>query len=273
MLAKALYELGVQANEINLYEEAVPLFLECLSLKPKYQLALFDLGYSYFKLGKFTDCIEVSERANIPEAWLNAANAKLYLNDISGAISTALKVTETNPNHRHATAVLILAFLATGKRPDIINILNHAKSFLNPIESIYINLNNMKSFNPTLTAKILSTTLLLGINSKNLDSLALSLNIIPISNWNSQQEALKITAARLKRSILPGEVIAPLDGNWDNTSSFNLKLFPSIGAMNDYTTRMERLDKIIARIQRGGISTRRDCPLLPPAPSSGMICE
>jgi tetratricopeptide (TPR) repeat protein len=60
---KALYELAVQAGELERFDEAETLWLELLESEHELPVAWFNLGYVYLRLGRVKDALIATERA------------------------------------------------------------------------------------------------------------------------------------------------------------------------------------------------------------------
>jgi GT2 family glycosyltransferase/predicted Zn-dependent protease len=87
---KALFELAVQAGELNRIDEAVSLFERLVKLEPKYPLAQFNLGTGYFKLQRFDEAIVYAQNAydlnpDKKECAISLANCMIISGDISQA--------------------------------------------------------------------------------------------------------------------------------------------------------------------------------------------
>jgi len=80
----ALRELAAQAGELGIFEEAIALWQQALSVKPDDVESLFNLGYHYMQIGKYLEARNVSKRAvelspGTKNAVLNYALSELYL--------------------------------------------------------------------------------------------------------------------------------------------------------------------------------------------------
>lgn len=103
---KALYELAVQAAEVDEFEEAVALWERLIRLQPDVPVAYFNLGYCLLKLARFPESLMASRKAialksPYPEAATNCAIAELCVGSPENAerllTSTISQIGET-PN-------------------------------------------------------------------------------------------------------------------------------------------------------------------------------
>jgi GT2 family glycosyltransferase/Flp pilus assembly protein TadD len=103
---KALYELAVQAAEVEEFEEAIGLWERLLRQQADVAVAYFNLGYCQLKLGRYAEALAASQRAlhiqsPYPEAATNCAIAELCVGSSAAAekllSSTIAQVGET-PN-------------------------------------------------------------------------------------------------------------------------------------------------------------------------------
>ena len=87
---KALYELAVQAAEVEEFEEAVALWERLLHQQPDISVAYFNMGYCQLKLGRFSESLNASRKAMdlqapYPEAAANCAIAELCVGSAEAA--------------------------------------------------------------------------------------------------------------------------------------------------------------------------------------------
>jgi len=103
---KALYELAVQAAEVDEYEEAVALWKQLLRQQPDMPVAYFNMGYCLLKLSRFSESLAASRKAMelqspYPEAAANCAIAELCAGSVEDAraiVTSAIAQVGETPN-------------------------------------------------------------------------------------------------------------------------------------------------------------------------------
>ncbi|BCS55981.1 hypothetical protein GSbR_13440 [Geobacter sp. SVR] len=76
---KALYELAVQAAELERFIEAEELWLTLLEQEPEFSVAWFNLGYIYLKINRLREAMAATERALVLDPGYKAALLNLTL--------------------------------------------------------------------------------------------------------------------------------------------------------------------------------------------------
>jgi len=112
---KALFELAVQAGELNKIDEAVSLFEKLVKLDPKYPLAQFNLGAGYFKLGRFDEAILYAKNAydlnpDKKECAISYANCMIISGDISQAKDLLELTIQKHGKYPPSEILLAIAF-------------------------------------------------------------------------------------------------------------------------------------------------------------------
>ncbi|MDX1762804.1 MAG: glycosyltransferase, partial [bacterium] len=120
---KALYELAVQAGELNRYEEAADLWRQFCSLKKDDPVAIFNLGHVLLELGDYDEALVHARRAHeldpgSREFAINCSTCELYAGDVALAISRLEKILAADSEYPTAMAGLAAAYCLGGSREE-----------------------------------------------------------------------------------------------------------------------------------------------------------
>ncbi len=118
---KALYELAVQAGELNRYEEAADLWREFCNLKKDDPVAIFNLGHVLLELGHYDEALVYARKAHqldpgSREFAVNHSTCELYAGDVALAISRLEKILAADGEYPTAMASLVAAYCVGGSR-------------------------------------------------------------------------------------------------------------------------------------------------------------
>ena len=111
---KAIFELGVQAIEVEKYDDAIELLSNVIMLRPDYAKAFFNMGYAYIKLRKYQEGLNSSQKAleldpDINEALTNCAVCEIRGGSVKNAIINLENLLKKNPAHILGYGLLAVA--------------------------------------------------------------------------------------------------------------------------------------------------------------------
>ena len=118
--AVALYELAVQAAELELYEEALTFWDQLLITNPDLIDALFNKGYCLMALGRYSEALENSRHAlelepSHKEAAFNCGTCELYVGEPGHALTHLERIHAQYPDYPLATALLATLQVVQGQ--------------------------------------------------------------------------------------------------------------------------------------------------------------
>lgn len=126
-----LYSRAYDLVEQHKYEEAIQIFVEVVSIDPKYELAYENLAYSLHQLGRNSDALNAINRAlalNPTHTWSLDERGSIY-NDMDKydlAVADFDKSIELNPKGRFAHAHRGMALRMLHRYPEALDSLNQA---------------------------------------------------------------------------------------------------------------------------------------------------
>jgi len=118
--AKALYELAVQAGELEQYEQAQMLWLEFLQQEPVFAPGWFNLGYVLLRDGKIEEALAATERAlQLKEEYLaariNQSICHFVLYPMQGQMAELLREQSKMPTEPTLRILVALAYCLNGQ--------------------------------------------------------------------------------------------------------------------------------------------------------------
>ncbi|MFL2830114.1 MAG: tetratricopeptide repeat protein [Candidatus Puniceispirillales bacterium] len=161
--------IGVSRAQIGMLNEAIEAYKKCISLKPDFSDAHFNIGIALINYGKSNEAIEAFNKAisynpNHAEAYNNLGSVHLYQDALDEAINAYKKAILLKPNYAEAYDNMGVALKNQGNIKEAIK--SHKKSILlKPSQSeAYNNIGNalkdkgeleeaIKFFNKALTIK------------------------------------------------------------------------------------------------------------------------
>ncbi|MEW6002828.1 MAG: glycosyltransferase, partial [Nitrospirota bacterium] len=117
----ALYDLAVQASEINKYEEALEYLQKVIPAKPDFARAYLSMGNAYFNLRKYEDAINAYRKAleidaRLPNAMSQYAVCEIHLGKAEDAIPLLEELLRNEPSYPAGMLPLAAAYICTGRR-------------------------------------------------------------------------------------------------------------------------------------------------------------
>lgn len=121
---QALYELAVQAGELDRFDDAIELweqFLGIQNVPPELFLrAHINLGYAFVQQGRYDDAFSISKKAialapDAPGAIMNYSLAELWRGDPQNAVPLLEDLLKSTPDHPPAIGMLAIASLIAGQ--------------------------------------------------------------------------------------------------------------------------------------------------------------
>lgn len=117
---KALYELAVQAAELQRFESAEYLWRELLKSQPAFAKGWFNLGYALLNQNRFEEALQATEQSlrlepDLRDALVNRALCEACLYSGDAALRSAEEALERCPDHPVIMTLAALAFYRTGR--------------------------------------------------------------------------------------------------------------------------------------------------------------
>jgi len=112
---KALMELGIQAGELQKFDEALGIFKKVLNIDPKYPMASFNIGLAYSALDNYADALPFFMEAYTlnsghRETLVEYARCELMIGDIPHAVALLEDVVRSFPNSIVAESLLAVTY-------------------------------------------------------------------------------------------------------------------------------------------------------------------
>ena len=125
--------IGVSRAQIGMLNEAIEAYKKCISLKPNFSDAHFNMGIALNNYGKSNEAIEAFNKAisynpNHAEAYNNLGNVHLYQDALDEAINAYKKAILLKPNYAEAYDNMGVALKNQGNFKEAIK--SHKKSIL-----------------------------------------------------------------------------------------------------------------------------------------------
>lgn len=116
----ALIELGVQAGELGLYQEAIDYWDRVLAIDPTCVEAWFNKGYALMGLKRYTEALELARETLrleplYKEAGFNYGTCALYAGNIAEALQRLSVLIDRHPDYPPLLSILVVLQLAAGQ--------------------------------------------------------------------------------------------------------------------------------------------------------------
>jgi len=113
--------LANELGDIGRYDRAVPLYLSALQRDPRFWLSNYDLGYAYYRMGRFSDAEDYLTRATRiddkdPDQFIYLARAQMEQGKLVQAAENAERALQRGPNSPGFHFVLAKILEASGNR-------------------------------------------------------------------------------------------------------------------------------------------------------------
>ena len=139
----ALYELGVQASELERFDEALQYFEKLSKVRPDFPKAFFGMANSYYRLGKFREAFESLEEAlklekddtELKEIVNLHASCALSLGKAESSIPLLESVLQKNPDYPMAVLMIALVYCALNRRESAKGYIDKLRSMRMPFEN------------------------------------------------------------------------------------------------------------------------------------------
>ncbi len=122
---KALYELAIQAGELDRHQESIELWEKLLKSNPSLSnnillKAYINMGHAYFHLGMYKEAYDVSKKAYLispdsQDAIVNYSLSELWIGDAEKAIYPMKKLLEKKPDFPQGIGLLGIAYMIKGE--------------------------------------------------------------------------------------------------------------------------------------------------------------
>ncbi|MEW6587234.1 MAG: tetratricopeptide repeat protein, partial [Nitrospirota bacterium] len=129
----AMYDLAVQASEINKYEEAIEYLRKVVSAKPDFARAYQSMGNAYFNLRRYEDAIAAYRRAteldpDLRDAFMLRATSEIHAGNAEAAITLLENLLTRYPSYLTALPPLTVAHICTGRKDTGAHLLNNLRA-------------------------------------------------------------------------------------------------------------------------------------------------
>jgi len=117
----ALYELAIQASELEKYDESLEFWKKLLAVKPDFVKAIHGMGTCYFQLGRYEEAIDTFKKAlklepDSKDPGVMYATSELFMGNPEAAISYLEGLLKKNPMYPLALLAITAAYFCSGKK-------------------------------------------------------------------------------------------------------------------------------------------------------------
>lgn len=120
----AMYELAVQATELERFEEALEYWEKLSVLKPDFPKVFYGLGSTYFRLGRFEDALSAIEKAiqvspdytDWRDAVILLSHAAVCAGKAENCIDYLEQLLRKDPGYPMALLLISIAYICAGKK-------------------------------------------------------------------------------------------------------------------------------------------------------------
>ena len=120
---KALYELAVQASELEKYDEALEFWQRLIAVKPDFGKAYYGMGTSYYRLGRYEEAraayrkaVEINPGSKDPVVMY--ATSELIAGDADAAVSLLDGLLQKEPGYPLALLAATAAYFCAGRKKE-----------------------------------------------------------------------------------------------------------------------------------------------------------
>lgn len=153
----ALRELGIQAENLGRFEEALEFWQRFIAIEPRVPEAYVNMGSCYIHLGRFDLALESTKIAvelapDMNEALYSLAMANIYLKKARKAIPVLEKLVNMSPDYMPAKFLMAAAYICAGQpAPGLKAIERLLKTPIGPVLAVSIHTFAKELFNANIT--------------------------------------------------------------------------------------------------------------------------